>query len=76
MSFFSQIMEMPRYLFINKLMAGLRILSGAKERHGEDGFEPPDLAANRDSKVPGTPRAEENEQVRMPSNRLGWYGKR
>jgi hypothetical protein len=76
MGVFNQITETIGQLLSEKLLAGLRILSGSKDRSGENRSEPPASAVAPDDEQPNTAPMEENAKMRLSSNRLGWHGNR
>jgi hypothetical protein len=76
MGFFSQITATVRYLLNEKLLTGLRILSGNSKRHHENRPEAASSTVPLDEETLDTSPMRENAKARLSSNRLGHYGKR
>lgn len=76
MGIFSQITETFRYLVSEKLLSGLRILTGKEEIRRENRENAPVSTATPDKESLNTAPMEENAKPHLSSNQLGWRGKR
>ncbi len=76
MGIFSQTTQTFRRSVTEKLLKGLRILTGDGEDGPEHRPDAPASAGRRDDESPNTAPIEEDAKIRLSSNRLGGYGNR
>jgi hypothetical protein len=76
MGVFSQITQTLRHLVTEKLLTGLRILSGNGEELPENRPNAPVSTDRLDDELPNTAPIEEDAKIRLSSNQLGRYGNR